>query len=94
MASITIRNLDDSAKERLRVRAARNGCSMESEARQIIESAVEDPAANRNLLDALREFGREFGPIDLPPRDPETEKTRDPFESWAEKDWRALEDRP
>lgn len=36
MASITIRNLDDSAKERLRVRAAQNGRSMEEEARLLL----------------------------------------------------------
>ncbi len=36
MASITIRNLDDAAKERLRVRAAQNGRSMEEEARLLL----------------------------------------------------------
>lgn len=36
MASITIRNLDNSAKERLRVRAAQNGRSMEEEARLLL----------------------------------------------------------
>ncbi len=36
MASITIRNLDDDAKERLRVRAAQNGRSMEEEARILL----------------------------------------------------------
>ncbi|GGA79954.1 phosphopantothenate synthase [Brucella endophytica] len=38
MASITIRNLDDAAKERLRLRAARNGRSMEEEARLILRN--------------------------------------------------------
>ncbi len=33
MASITIRNLDDGLKRRLRVRAAENGRSIEEEAR-------------------------------------------------------------
>ncbi|MFD1198449.1 bifunctional phosphopantothenoylcysteine decarboxylase/phosphopantothenate--cysteine ligase CoaBC [Brucella gallinifaecis] len=42
MASITIRNLDDAAKERLRVRAARNGRSMEEEARLLL-AGLEDP---------------------------------------------------
>ena len=40
MSSITIRNLDPAVKERLRVRAAQNGRSMEAEARGIISSAV------------------------------------------------------
>jgi phosphopantothenoylcysteine decarboxylase/phosphopantothenate--cysteine ligase len=35
MASITIRKLDDGVKERLRVRAAKAGRSMEEEARAI-----------------------------------------------------------
>jgi len=36
MASITIRNLDDDVKHRLRVRAAEHGRSMEEEARDIL----------------------------------------------------------
>ncbi|MGH6847586.1 MAG: FitA-like ribbon-helix-helix domain-containing protein [Methylocella sp.] len=35
MSSITIRNLDQAIKERLRVRAAEHGHSMEAEARRI-----------------------------------------------------------
>ena len=41
MASITIRNLDDGVKSKLRVRAATNGRSMEEEARTILREAVE-----------------------------------------------------
>jgi plasmid stability protein len=40
MSSITIRNLDPSIKERLRVRAAQYGHSMEAEARRILQSAL------------------------------------------------------
>ncbi|MFZ4071829.1 MAG: FitA-like ribbon-helix-helix domain-containing protein [Caulobacterales bacterium] len=40
MASLTIRNLDDDIKERLRVRAAHNGRSMEEEARAILRATV------------------------------------------------------
>ena len=40
MASLTIRNLDDDTKERLRIRAARQGRSMEEEARLILRRAV------------------------------------------------------
>jgi phosphopantothenoylcysteine decarboxylase/phosphopantothenate--cysteine ligase len=50
MASITIRGLDDDLKRRLRLRAARNGRSMEDEARTILRdmaaAADETPAAN------------------------------------------------
>ncbi|EJM00801.1 plasmid stability protein [Pseudomonas sp. GM102] len=40
MASITIRNLDDQIKERLRIAAAHNGHSMEEEARLILGRAL------------------------------------------------------
>ena len=40
MASITIRNLDDDVKTRLRVRAVENGRSMEEEARLILRDVV------------------------------------------------------
>src|SRR3981189_2187682 len=40
MASITIRQLDDDLKHRLRLRAARNGRSMEDEARTIPRGAA------------------------------------------------------
>ncbi len=40
MASLTIRNLDDSIKVGLRQQAARHGWSMEEEARQILRRTV------------------------------------------------------
>ncbi|MFT4284742.1 MAG: hypothetical protein QM598_07915 [Protaetiibacter sp.] len=43
MASLLIRDLDDQVKQRLRVRAAENGVSMEAEARSILTTAVADP---------------------------------------------------
>ena len=45
MASITVRNLDDDLKRRLRIRAAENGRSMEQEAREILWSALAVEAA-------------------------------------------------
>jgi len=69
MAAITVRNLDDHVKQRLRVRAARHGRSMEAEVRAILVEAVgeEEP---ENLLLALRERFAELGGVDLdiPPR--------------------------
>ena len=49
MASITIRNLDDHLKARLRVRAAHHGRSMEEEARHILRATLTEerqPATN------------------------------------------------
>ena len=45
MASLTIRNLDDAAKERLRIRAAQNGRSMEEEARILLAGQDAAPQA-------------------------------------------------
>lgn len=40
MATLTIRNLPDDVRDRLRVRAARNGRSMEAEARALLAEGV------------------------------------------------------
>jgi len=40
MSSLTVRNLDESVKNSLRVRAARHGRSMEEEVRQILQNIV------------------------------------------------------
>lgn len=42
MASILIRNLSDDTKTRLRVRAARSGCSLEAQARIALDQFVRD----------------------------------------------------
>jgi hypothetical protein len=41
MASITIRNLDDTIKARLRLRAAQHGWSMEQEVREILQQSLQ-----------------------------------------------------
>ena len=79
MASITVRNLDDGLKRRLRIRAAENGRSMEQEAREILKQALEDEAApDRNLGTAIHELFRPFGGVELeiPPRQPMREPPR------------------
>ena len=72
MASITIRNLDDSLKRCLRMRAAKHGRSMEEEAREILRHAVEEPAPPPNLAAAIRARVAAFGGANLqiPPREP------------------------
>jgi phosphopantothenoylcysteine decarboxylase / phosphopantothenate---cysteine ligase len=53
MASITIRQLDGDLKQRLRLRAARNGRSMEDEARTILRDvAISEPATPRETATA------------------------------------------
>ena len=44
MGTLTIRNLEDPLKIRLRLRAASSNRSMEEEARQILRAALQQPA--------------------------------------------------
>ncbi len=59
MTILTIRRLDPGIKERLRVRAARHGRSMEEEARRILAEACAPEAEATNLAAIAREL---FGP--------------------------------
>jgi plasmid stability protein len=73
MASLTIRNLDDPLKARLRIQAATNGHSMEEEARDILRAALNrEPARPRNLAEAIRACFADSGgaELELPPREP------------------------
>lgn len=72
MTSITIRNLAPDVKERLRVRAARRGHSMEAEARDILRSALDRSERRDSLTSIMRElFGAHAGvDLQLPPREP------------------------
>ncbi len=45
MTSITVRNIEDDLKRRLRIRAAEHGHSMEEEARRILRSALGEELA-------------------------------------------------
>lgn len=45
MGTLTIRNLEDPLKSRLRMRAAARNRSMEEEARQILRTALQEPLA-------------------------------------------------
>jgi antitoxin FitA len=79
MASLTIRMLDERTKARLRVRAARNGRSMEEEARTLLRSALAEDAVPRgSLADAIRaRFARLGGvELELPSREPMREPPR------------------
>jgi plasmid stability protein len=65
MAALNIRNLDDTVKRRLQVRAARHGRSMEAEARAIIAEAVSEPADSAGLFAALLDRFAALGGVDL-----------------------------
>jgi antitoxin FitA len=69
MAALSIRNLDDGVHERLRVRAAEHGQSMEAEVRSILTDAVQDEDED-DLISAWMKLRDEIGGVelDIPPR--------------------------
>ena len=69
MASLSIRRIDDRTVNRLRMRAARRGVSMEEEARSILRAAVSGPDRIGDLATSM--FGPDHGvDLDLPARTP------------------------
>ena len=73
MASITVRNLEEGLKRRLRIRAAENGRSMEQEARDILRAALDqERSTGKDLAGAIRARFAPLGGVelDLPPREP------------------------
>jgi plasmid stability protein len=65
MSGVSVRKLDQAVKERLRVRAARHGRSMEAEIRTILTEAVSDPGDSPDLVRALADRFGELGGVDL-----------------------------
>jgi plasmid stability protein len=88
MASITIRNLEETTKRKLKVRAAINGRSMEQEAREILKSALrqktQKPRTGADLADAIhRRFAR-LGGVELEPLPREVMRDPDWLKDWKE----------
>lgn len=80
MASITVRNLDEGLKNRLRIRAAQHGKSMEQEVRDILSAALDDEVpTGKEFIDRIRARFADLGGVELelPPRGP----MREPPES-------------
>ena len=65
MAAVSIRDLDDTVRERLRVRAAQHGRSMEAEIRAILSDAVGVPSQALGLGRALHTRFAAAGGVDL-----------------------------
>ena len=79
MASITVRNRDEGLKQRLKVRAAENGRSMEQEVREILKEALETvetkatpPMTGKEWVASIRARFEPYGGVELeiPPREP------------------------
>ena len=66
MSAITIRKLPEEAKQRLRLRAAARGTSMEAEARVILIAALAEPKReDLSWIEQLIAVGNELGGVDL-----------------------------
>ena len=65
MASITIRNLDEETKRRLRVRAAKVNRSMEEEARAILRAALAEEAPTVHLVERIVARFQKLGGVEL-----------------------------
>lgn len=80
MATLTIRKLDAVLKERLRVRAAEHGHSMEAEARHILQAALGESSRTKppNLYERIHARFAALGGVDLevPVREPVREPPR------------------
>lgn len=64
--TMTIRNIDEQLKTRLRVQAATHGRSMEEEARDILRSALSStPKPGQSLIEAIRSRISPLGGADL-----------------------------
>lgn len=82
MATMTIRNIDDQLKARLRVQAAQHGRSMEDEARDILRTALsQQKAGQQPLLSAIRARIEPLGGVELAL--PEREPARTPVDLGA-----------
>jgi plasmid stability protein len=67
MATLTIRNLDDELRVRLRVRAARHGRSMEAEVRAILGEALAERSASDRLGTRIHQRFAAIGGFELEP---------------------------
>lgn len=78
MATLTIRDLDDEIRDKLRVRAAEHGRSMEAEVREILATAVRpvDDEDDYGWADRIHARFAALGGVELelPPR---TEQQRE-----------------
>ena len=68
MPSLSVRKIDVKVYERLRMRAAKHGVSMEEEVRHILRRAVSAPERLGDL--ALECFGASGVELELSPREP------------------------
>jgi antitoxin FitA len=71
VATLTIRDVDDELRIKLRVRAAEKGHSMAAEVREILRNALAVPTTNDRLGSRIQQRFSDIGGVELalPPRD-------------------------
>jgi plasmid stability protein len=90
MASITIRNLEEATKRKLKIRAAMHGCSMEQEAREILNGALREKSSRQkhksgaDLVKRIREIFEPLGGVELEPFPREPMPDPDWLKDWKE----------
>lgn len=68
MSTLTVRNLDESVKTRLRVQAAQHGWAMEEEVRRILTVATQPVGSNVKLGSRIQQRFATLGSVEMPAR--------------------------
>ena len=70
MTTLTIRNIDETTRVRLKVLAATNGRSMEAELREIVAKATSEVRSRHNIGKSIHKRFKKMGGVELavPPR--------------------------
>jgi plasmid stability protein len=79
VATLTIRNIDESLKRSLRLRAARHGRSMEEEARQLLRQCLMEEPHGPGLGSRIARRWAAVRGVDLPERKQSTPRTPPTF---------------
>ncbi len=86
MAILTVRNLDDSIKAKLRMVAAEHGQSMEEEVRQILKRALINENQDKGLASRINQHFAELGGVSLHLRNRSLPRNVPDFSESAESD--------
>ncbi|MEO6017568.1 MAG: plasmid stabilization protein [Polaromonas sp.] len=68
MGTLTVRNLDESVKTKLRIRAAQHGWAMEEEVRRVLTQATLDVGQEAALGSRIHARFKALGGLDVPAR--------------------------
>ena len=78
MPSLTVRNIDKSLIEQLRIKAAKHGRSMEEEVQTILKLALaQESTSSGNLAQNIRQRFKPLGDVDRP------KTPREPIRDWS-----------